>query len=207
MWLVLTLSLGLAGVAFAEPPVGTDASRKAIGLCEAAGRAPEAEQLALFEAVLVAADAAVAVDERDPLAHFAVFCGLGGRMRRQGLGPGALIGLIRLRREVDRTIELAPSYADALAGKGALLLESPRLFGGDPAAAEVLFHRALEIEPDYLMPRLNLARALLRRGAPDEARVQARLALRIARRKKDAEDVAEAEALLVEIGPRQGGGG
>jgi tetratricopeptide (TPR) repeat protein len=128
-------------------------------------------------------------------------------MQRQGLGPGALVGLIRLRREVDRTLELAPDYADALAGKGALLLDTPRVLGGDPAAAEVLFRQAIAIEPEYLMPRLALARALLRRGARDEARLETRRALRIARRRDETKEVERARALLAEIGPPAPDGG
>jgi len=205
--LVLAVTLGLAGAALAGPPPGTPASQKAIELCEQAGRVPDGEQLAQYEAALAAAEAAVALDERDALAHFAVFCALGGRMRRQGLGPGALIGLLRLRREVDRTIELAPDFADGHAGKGALLLDSPRVLGGDPAAAEALFRHALALEPDYLGPRLDLARALLRRDAKDEARREARRALRIARRRDDAKSIERARALLAEIDPAANGGG
>jgi len=205
--LVLAVSLGLAGGALAGPPPGTSASRTAIKLCEEAGRVPEAQQLAHYEVALAAAEAAVAHDERDALAHFAVFCALGGRMQRQGLGPGALIGLMRLRREVDRTIELAPDFADGHAGKGALLLDSPRVLGGDAVAAEALFRRALALEPDYLGPRLDLARALLRRDARDEARREARHALRIARRRDDAAGIARARALLAEIDPPADGGG
>jgi tetratricopeptide (TPR) repeat protein len=205
--LVLALSLGLAGAALAGPPPGTTASRTAIALCEDAGRAPAAEQLARFEAALAAAEAAVAEDDGDALAHFAVFCGLGGRMQRQGLGPGALLGLVRLRREVDRTIELAPDYADALAGKGALLLDAPRLLGGDPLAAEAFFRKAIALEPDYLMPRFNLARALLRRGARDEARLETRRALRIARHRDDDAAAAQGRALLAEIDPPARDGG
>jgi tetratricopeptide (TPR) repeat protein len=198
------ISLVLAAatcVAAADPP-GTPASREALALCERVDDVPAPEQPALLDRALAQAEAAVAADERDALAHFAVFCSLGRRMRRAGIGVGALVDFRRLRREVDRTLELAPDFADALAGKGALLAETPRLMGGDPAAAESLLRRALAVDPDYVGPRLDLARVLRNRGATAEARSEAERALAIARRKNDAEDVADAEKLLAELKPR-----
>jgi tetratricopeptide (TPR) repeat protein len=195
------LVLTLAAAATAADPPGTPASREALALCHRAGDAPEAEQVGLLNRALALAEGAVAADEHDALAHFAVFCSLGGRMRRAGVALSALVDLRRLRREVDRTLELAPDFADALAGKGALLADSPRLLGGDPAAAEPLLRRALEIDPDYVRPRLDLARVLRDRGATAEARAEAERALAIAHRKHDQDDVAEATKLLAELKP------
>jgi tetratricopeptide (TPR) repeat protein len=121
-------------------------------------------------------------------------------MERAGIGLAALSRLRRLRQEVDRTLELAPDFADAIYGKGALLLETPRLLGGDPMEGERLLRRALTVEPDYLSPRLRLAGVLLDRGDKAEARAEAERALAIAERKQSAEDVAEARKLLAKIG-------
>ena len=190
------LVLATLSVARAADPPGTPASREALALCHRADDAPEAERPAMLDRALTLAERAVADDERDALAHFAVFCSLGGKMRRAGLGVGALVDLRRLRREVDRTLELAPDFADALAGKGALLLEAPRLLGGDPKEAERLLRRALEVDPDYLGPRLDLVRALRARGAEAEAHAEAERALEVAKRKTDTEGIARAQALL-----------
>src|SRR6185295_12762456 len=107
--------------------------------------APQAEVDAMLAESLRLAEAAVVADERDPLAHFAVFCALGGQMQRAGIGLAALTRLRRLRQEVDRTLELAPDYADALFGKGSLLLETPRVLGGDPVEGERLLRRAIAV--------------------------------------------------------------
>jgi Tfp pilus assembly protein PilF len=85
------------------------------------------------------------------------------------LGLSSLVKFHRVRRELDITLALAPDDADALAAEGAMLLETPRLFGGDPAMAEALLRRALEIEPDNPTTRRYLAAALTERGANDEA--------------------------------------
>ena len=197
-WLLLCV---LAVSARAADPPGTDASRRAHQRCVAANElAGEARTKALQES-LAGADAAIAADDTDALAHFAAFCALGGLLRAEGISLAAPLKLRRLRREVDRTLELAPDFADALAGKGQLLLNVPRLLGGDPAEGERLLRRALAIDPDWLGARLALVEALRARGATDEARREAAQALAIAERKHSPEDVRAAQAHLDALGP------
>jgi Tfp pilus assembly protein PilF len=141
----------------------------------------------------------VAADERDALAHFARFCALGEQARLAGPSLTSLVKARALRTAVDRTLELAPDFSDALVGKGELLLGLPRILGGDAAEGERLLRRALTIEPDYVGARLGLARALAARGAKAEARSEAERALASAERKRDAGDVAEARRLLAEL--------
>jgi tetratricopeptide (TPR) repeat protein len=192
------LVLALAAAASATDPPGSPAARKALAICERAQDAAGAEQKALFARGLARAEAALKADDRDALAHFAVFCNLGGQLR-VGLGLSALGDLRRLRREIDRTLELAPDFPDALVGKGRLLLETPRLLGGDPVEGERLLRRALDLDPDWIGPRLDLARALAARGARADAATEARRALEIAERKGSETDAAEARSLLTEL--------
>jgi tetratricopeptide (TPR) repeat protein len=196
----LVAALLLTAAALAADPPGTPRSREAMALCHRADEAPAAEQASSYDRALRAAEEAVKADDQDALAHFAVFCSLGGNMRLAGASLSALRDLFRLRREVDRTLELAPDFADALAGKGALLLDAPGLLGGDRREGERLLRRALEIDPDYLGPRLDLARALAARGARTEARAEAERALVIAQRKGPA-DEARARKVLDDLGP------
>jgi hypothetical protein len=197
----LVPTLAVALVAAAEPgPKGTPASRAALAACTRAHDAPEAEQERLYTEALTDAERAVAADDGDAIAHFAVFCSLGGRMQRQGVSLAALMNLRRLRREVDRTLALAPDYADALAGKGSLLCKTPRLLGGDPVEGEALLRRAIVLDPEWVRPRMALAEALLARDEQAEAATVARAALALAQRQGDAEDVADARALLEQAG-------
>jgi Flp pilus assembly protein TadD len=124
----------------------------------------------------------------------------GEQARLSGVSLTSLFGARRMRREVDRTLALAPDFADALLGKGALLSELPRLLGGDPAEGERLVRRALAVDPDYFGARMRLARILAGQGRRAEARAEAGRALETAEREQDAEDAAEARRLLAELG-------
>lgn len=190
------VSLLAAGAAWAGDPPGSAAARAAVALCQSAEELTGAERAERLARALSDAEAAVAADEDDALAQFALFCALGGRMQDAGIGLAMLTDLRRLRAAVDRTLELAPDFADALAGKGALLCGLPRLLGGDPTEGERLLRRALEIDADYLGPRFDLVEALSARGETDEARREARRAHTIARRKGSAADLRRAEELL-----------
>jgi hypothetical protein len=200
---LLLLCAGVMVARAADPP-GTAASHRAIAECEGAREASAKTQADAYRESLAHADAAIAADERDALGHFAAFCALGGLLRQSGLSLASPARLRRLRREVDRTLELAPDFSDALAGKGALLLNLPRLLGGDAAEGERLLRRALEIDADYLTPRLALVDALRARGARDEARMEAARALAIAERKGSGDSALAAREALAALGRDSG---
>jgi tetratricopeptide (TPR) repeat protein len=195
--LVLLMVAMATGAVAAEPP-GSAAAKRALATCEAAGALDGDAADALLARGLREAEAAVTADPEDALAHFAVFCTLGERLRRRGPSLRSLFELRRLQREIDRTLELAPDFPDAMAGKGALLLDAPRVLGGNLAEAETWLRRAVALDPEWVAPRLDLVRALRRRGARDEAVAEARRAVAVAERAGDAEDVARAREMLAE---------
>jgi tetratricopeptide (TPR) repeat protein len=198
----IALALGVLG-GVPRAAIGSPAASpvaEAVALCNQADAAPDGEKRAVLERGLAAAEAAIAADDNDPSAHFAVFCNLGKRMRLDGAAFSSLLSLRRLRREVDRTLELAPNHADALVGKAALLYYTPRVLGGDRAEGERLLRVALAVAPGYVDARLALARMLDARGARDEARATARRALRDARHTSNAAKEAEAQRLVEQLG-------
>jgi len=165
---VLAALLLGAGMAAAEPS-GSSTAREALLLCRHADTVTGDEREQALERGLKLAERAVAADARDALAHFATVCNLGRQMESAGMGIGQLFKLRRLRRELDATLELAPTDSDTLVAKGALLLRLPRLLGGDAVEAEKLLRRALDAEPGNGTARCYLAHALsVRDASPDE---------------------------------------
>jgi tetratricopeptide (TPR) repeat protein len=164
--LLALLSAGPSGAL----PKGSETAAQSLSLCERAEKMSGEDRAAALAQGIVLAEKAIAADERDALAHFAIVCNLGKQMEMEGLSFSQLFSLRRVRREVDKTLELAPEDADALAAKGVLLLRLPRWFGGDAKEAEALLRRALRSEPDNGTARCYLAKALQARGADEEAR-------------------------------------
>jgi len=195
----LALAATVTAIRAADPP-GSPRANEALTLCNADAATTEARRANLARG-LALAEEALAADQDDAKAHFAVFCNLGSDLKLRGVGVTSLFTARRLRREIDRTLELAPDYADALVGKGELLIAQPRLLGGDAEEGERLLRAALRVDPTFIEAHLALARALAARGARDEARGEAQRALAEAERAADARKAAEARELLARLGP------
>ena len=183
----------------AESPPPADDAREALRLCGAVGETPAGERAAVAARGLALAERAIAADPAAAPAHLAAFCNLGKQMKLSRNPFGNLWRLRRLRHEVDTTLALDPDCADALVGKGLLLVHLPRLLGGDPVAAEALLRRGLARDPDQLEGRLALAE-LLRPRDLEAARIEARRALATAEREGEPGDVDDARALLRSLG-------
>jgi len=196
---VLLLVAAVVAAGAADPP-GSSRANEALALCNADAATTE-ERHANLARGLALAEEAVAADEKDAKAHFAVFCNLGSDLKLRGAAVSSLFAVRRLRREIDRTLELAPDYADALVGKGELLIEQPRLLGGNAEEGERLLRAALRVDSAFIEAHLGLARALAARGARDEARDEAQRALAEAERVSDTAKAAEARELLARLGP------
>lgn len=165
----LALVLGPRIPARAEP-VGSPAAKASLVLCEQVDGLPAADKPAALTHALQLAESAVAADDQDAKAHFALFCNLGKQMQVTGLSLSSWSNFRRLERELDATLALTPNDPDALAAKGAMLLHLPRLLGGDATEGERLLRQALDLEPDNSAARRYLAEALEKRGASAQAR-------------------------------------
>jgi tetratricopeptide (TPR) repeat protein len=195
-------ALGLVLVATtvrAVDPPGTPRSQHALAVCLEARASTAADRDVRLERAVKIAEEAVTADDRDPLAHFALFCALGQKARAAGASLQSLTALRRMRREVDRALELEPEYVDAMVGKGALLVNLPALLGGSRKEGEALLRRALALDPDLFGARVELARALDARGERKQARAEAQGALAVAERRGDAADIVTARDLLNQL--------
>ena len=189
----------IAAAAAAVDPPGTPRSQHALAVCLEARATAPAERAPRLERAVKIAEEAVEADARDPVAHFALFCALGEKARMAGVSVQSLTAVSRMRSAVDRALELEPEYVDALVGKGAFLMNLPRLLGGSRKEGEALMRRGLALDPDLFDGRIELARGLEAWGDRKQARIEAQAALAVAERRGDANDIATARELLNEL--------
>jgi hypothetical protein len=150
--------IGLATCARADTLPGSTRAHEALALCDASTRETDREvRLTLLDRGLAAAQSAVEEDDADAAAHFAVFCNLGRRLQLRSVGLLTLFDIRRVRREIDRALELAPRSPGVLTAKGVMLLQLPRLLGGDASEGQRLIRCALELEPAFEPARNALA--------------------------------------------------
>ena len=70
---------------------------------------------------------------------------------------------------------------------------------GDDARAIGCFRDLLQMAPDYVPAYLQLGQALLRQGATDDAKVQLRCGIEVARRQNEGHAAEEMTALLATL--------
>jgi lipoprotein NlpI len=192
--------LVLTGVAMADATLpGSTRGQEALDLCMAAERMPTAERESMLARGLALAETAVQIDDTDAKAHLAVFCNLGRQMQRHALSLRSLVGVRRLRTEIDRALALAPDSPEVLTAKGAFLAELPGFFGGSLDEAEHLLRRAIAADRTFAHAHLSLAEVLAAREARDEARTEVRQALATATARPAPFDQEKAQALLLAL--------
>jgi tetratricopeptide (TPR) repeat protein len=211
------ISLGVALFAtwliWASPAIGAGESDSGKGVESAKRLAVEAlkcvedaeealtdeSKLAAYQRGLELARQAVAADDRNADAHFAVFATQGKIMLIEGatLNPA---NLVKANRELDRTLELEPNHADALASKGGLYRQLPWLLGGDLAKAEDCLTRAVQLNPEAVGARIELAQTYRDMGQPERGLPLLETAAEKAEKQARYQRLAEARKLLQEFG-------
>jgi tetratricopeptide (TPR) repeat protein len=92
---------------------------------------------------------------------------------RWGQAKGVMRSLFllpTLREELDIIFSLNPRSIRGHALAGNVFFEVPALLGGDRKKAEEHYRKALEIDPQFTVVRIDLARLLIASGRPAEAR-------------------------------------
>lgn len=153
---LLLCTLGVASAA--SPGAG------ALALCRRAATLAGPQRAAELTSAVAAAEAAIAAADDDPDAHFALFCALGLQLQDDGFSLASLFRLRRAFAAVDRALDLDPHHVPALVGKGAALIATPRIAGGDPVRGLLLLQQALERDPANPVALRYLAEATGRDG-------------------------------------------
>ena len=104
------------------------------------------------------ADAAAKLLPKSANAHFLRFAARGRLAQMQGLARAAW-HLASLQEELDLVLELDPNHADALGSRGGMLVKLPYLLGGNRAKGIQLLQRSVELDPQSVGKRLELAEA------------------------------------------------
>jgi tetratricopeptide (TPR) repeat protein len=204
--MVVALASGVAAgatrdVVLAEDPSGTQLGRASLSAClKSSVLRSRGERAALLERGLADAEKAIASHEQDAKAHFAVFCNLGRKLQNEGASLTAVSEIERMKREIDRALALEPNFVDALAAKGAMLIQLPGLMGGDEEEGEKLIRRAVDLAPDHPAARLELAKALAKKGDDNNALEEARQVVVLAQSHSSPAALREARELADEIG-------
>jgi hypothetical protein len=202
--LLIALTAGSAradNLVFARDASGSALAREAVTLCLDAIKAKDGSARdAMLERGLATAERAVAADDRDAKAHFAVFCNLGRKLEAKGVSLAGLTGVKRVLAEIDRAIALQPAFVDAITAKGALLVRLPALLGGDADEGERLIRHAVEMAPSNPSPRLQLVKVLLEKGEKDEARAEVWTVVALADGRGSPAEASEAHAIAEQLG-------
>jgi tetratricopeptide (TPR) repeat protein len=159
------------------------------------------EKYAAYSEGLALAKRAVEADDTNADAHFAVFGNNGRLMLLNGTTPNP-ISLFQASMELEKTLELNPNHADALAARGGLYRQLPWVLGGNLDKAEQYLTRAIELNPAAVGSRIELARTYRDKGTPERGRPLLEQAVRLAEEQDRKPELEQAQELLRDLPTR-----
>ena len=175
-------------------------TKQSMDECQKGRRAKDPdERVSHFERGQAFAEKAVKLDNRSADAHFALFCSIGERMRANGEVLFSVFEYGRMMEALDQTLLLNPNHMDALSSKGTILIEVPRLLGGDPEKGEVMLRKVIENDPESINARMVVARSCSDRGEHQEAFDLAKKALELAKAGNREDLLPEAQKTFSDI--------
>lgn len=175
-------------------------TKQAMDECQEGRRAKDEKiRIGHFERGRALAEKAVELDNQSADAHFALFCSIGERMRANGEVLFSVFEYGRMMEALDQTLLLNPHHLDALSSKGTILIEVPRLLGGNPEKGEAMLRQVIKEAPESINARMVVARSCADRGEHQEAFDLAKKALELARAAKRDDLLPEAEKTFSEI--------
>jgi tetratricopeptide (TPR) repeat protein len=156
-------------------------------------------KLVAYREGLALAKRALAIDDNNADAHFALFASEGRIMLLEGVTPNP-VTLLKVNKELERCLDLNPNHSDALAAKGGLYRQLPWMLGGNLDKAEELLKRSIAIDPNAVGARIELARTYRDKGKPELCAPLLTKAAELAQRMNKERQLSEARQMLAELG-------
>lgn len=155
-------------------------------------------QLEEYRQGLALAQRAVAADERNADAQFALSANLARVALLEGHPPNP-VRLLQAQRALDAALALNPHHADALAARGGLYRQLPWWLGRNLAKAADDLRQAVQLDPDNVGARIELALTYRDLGEPQRGVPLLEAAVAVAERRQRPRKAAEARRLLAEL--------
>jgi tetratricopeptide (TPR) repeat protein len=156
-------------------------------------------KLVAYREGLALAKRALAIDDNNADAHFALFASEGRIMLLEGVTPNP-VTLLKVNKELERCLDLNPNHSDALAAKGGLYRQLPWMLGGNLDKAEEHLKRSIAIDPNAVGARIELARTYRDKGKPELCAPLLTKAAELAQRMNKERQLSEARQMLAELG-------
>ncbi len=185
-----------AAYASGENDPGAQLAKKSLEMMRQGEEEPSlAAKRKYYEEGLKLAEQSIALNDASADAHFARFTNLGRLMLLDGTVPNP-INILTVNRELNRVLDLDPTYADAWAAKGGMYRQLPGLLGGSEAKAEQCLKRAIDLDEHAVGARVELAILYRDHGEPHRGVPLIEQAIVIAGQDHKPQACAEAKALL-----------
>ena len=114
------------------------------------------KKIALWKKGVTYGKQAAEADPEGKEGHFYYMSNMGALAKIQGKLT-SILRFRKIKKEMDIIFALAPNYPLILVARAQYLTELPEFFGGDEEKARRLYHRILEIDPDFLIAYYYLA--------------------------------------------------
>jgi len=158
--------------ALAAQPDDYEALWKLAKICQIYGQSlPSQEKkkkIALWEKGLAYGKRAIAINPDGKEGHFYTMSNLGSIVQIKGKMSG-FWNLRKIKRGMDRTLELDPNFPPALVARAQYLTQMPGIFGGDEKEALRLYKQALTVDPRYYIAYYYLAQLYAKKGQYEQA--------------------------------------
>lgn len=206
LFLLLVLTSAAAPRALAQCTAPSAAQSRALESLEFLRRGESAadreEKRRAFQRGVELARQAIALDDNNADAHFAMFANRGRLMELDGLVVNPFT-LVEATRELDRTLEIDPNHTDALAAKGGIYRQLPWVLGGSKQKASEYLARSVELDYENACgARIELAELYRDLGQPQRSIALLQKAIEIAERDNKPDKLRRARALLRDIQSR-----